>query len=144
MKNGTRLIIALACAILSLNGCIIGRGEYDNMQLSAYDLTFPAEGGSMTVTSNGDGFLINGIFEENHTPNNYNYIRIEDPYFPEFYCRFAQGEWMTVEVTRRDGEMPMEMTVTVTKNDTGKERTGYISLMATYGGRDVDITQLAE
>ena len=98
----------------------------------------------MTVTSNGDGFLINGIIEENHTPNNYNYIRIEDPYFPEFYCRFAQGEWMTVEVTRRDGEMPMEMTVTVTKNDTGKERTGYISLTAPYGGRDVDITQLAE
>ena len=123
MKNGIRLIITFACAMLSLNGCIIGRGEYD---------------------SNGDGFLINGIFEENHTPNNYNYIRIEDPYFPEFYCRFAQGEWMTVEVTRRDGEMPMEMTVTVTKNDTGKERTGYISLMAAYGGRDVDITQLAE
>ena len=117
MKNGTRLITALACAILSLNGCI----------------------------SNGDGFLINGIFEENHTPNNYNYIRIEDPYFPELYCCFAQGEWMTVEVTRRDEEMPMEMTVTVTKNDTGKERTGYISLMATaYGGGDVDITQLAE
>ena len=142
MKNGIRLIIALACAILSLNGCI-GYGQYDRMKLSAYDLTFPAEGGSMTVTSNGDGFLIVSIIEENHTPNNY--IRIEDPYFPELYCCFAQGEWMTVEVTRRDEEMPMEMTVTVTKNDTGKERTGYISLMATaYGGGDIFITQLAE
>ena len=96
----------------------------------------------MTVTSDGIGFWIYDIFEENHTPNNY--IRIEDPYDPEFYCCFAQGEWMTVEVTRRDGEMPMEMTVTVTKNDTGKERTGYISLTAPYSGRDVDITQLAE
>ena len=142
MKTGIRLIITFACAMLSLNGCI-GYGQYDKVKLSAEELTFPAEGGSMTVTSDGIGFWIYDIFEENHTPNNY--IRIEDPYDPEFYCCFAQGEWMTVEVTRRDEEMPMEMTVTVTKNDTGKERTGYISLMATaYGGGDVDITQLAE
>ena len=142
MKNGIRLIIALACAILSLNGC--GYGERDQMLLSAEELTFPAEGGSKTVTSGGKGFGIYDIYEEDKIPNNY--IRIEDPYDPKYYCCFAQGEWITMEVTRRDGETPMEMTVTVTRNDTGKERKGYIALGSGYYpfGGFVDITQLAE
>ena len=99
MKNGIRLIIAFACVILTLNGC--GYGERDQMLLSAEELTFPAEGGSKTVTSGGKGFGIYDIYEEDKIPNNY--IRIEDPYDPKYYCCFAQGEWITMEVTSAYG-----------------------------------------
>ena len=142
MKNGIRLIIASACAMLFLNGCS-PETEWDSVMISEEKLIFSAEAGSRTVSSQGHGFGLSGMVEDDRIPTYQ--TRHDDPYLQGYYS-FVQGDWMTVEVTRRDGETPMEMTVTVEKNDTGKERDGYITLHGRVSPCTVLVyfTQLAE
>lgn len=121
-----------------------GGDEWDSVMISEDELTFSSEAGSRTVSSQGIGFRLwdlfeyDGIYEE--------LSRIPDPYSPQFHYSFIKGEWITVEISKRNGETPMEMTITVDKNDTGKERSGYVTLDGVDNPVSVivDIVQLAE
>ena len=141
MKKAIGFIICV-CFVLSLSGC--AGPKWDRVREPRYNMTFSAEGESRTFSSQEHSTGILGMTDDiSGIPSNY--TEYEDPYFQGCYS-LIKGSWMTVEVTRRYGETPVELTITVERNDTGKERTGHITLdinVPPYRGT-LNIVQLAE
>ncbi|MBO5194759.1 MAG: BACON domain-containing protein [Bacteroidales bacterium] len=136
-KNIVRYCLILLSIIL-LPECAKGIWK-DNIRISADELTFEAQGGSLKVWSkSGSEFSLDSIYEDGKFPDNCKKVYGEN----NTDIIGLEGEWL--KVSFEDMNIRTSLIVSVKHNDTGNRRAGSIHICNGDFYKTVRVVQKAE